>query len=68
MLFHSYLAISSSTLVFDSRNQQGNVWLPYNAAILIAFTVLFTAKLAVKLDWSDTLSKLKIYSKPVYTY
>ena len=32
--------LSSSTLVLDSRNQQGNVWLPYNGAMLAAFTIL----------------------------
>ena len=54
--------------VLDSRDRQGNVRFPYNAATLAAFTILFTAKLVVKLDWSNTLSKLKIYSKPVYTH
>ena len=47
--------------VFDSRNRQGNVRFPYNAATLVAFTILFTTKLVVKLDWYNTLSKLKIY-------
>ena len=32
--------ISSGTLVLDSRDRQGSVWLPYNAAKLAAFTVL----------------------------
>ena len=35
-----YKAFSSSTLVLDSRDRQGNVWLPYNAAMLAAFTIL----------------------------
>ena len=30
--------------------------------MLAAFTILFTAKVAVKLDWSDTSSQIKIYS------
>ena len=60
--------ISSNMPVLDSRDWQGNLWLPYNAAMLAASTRLFAAKLAVKLDSSDTLSKLKIYWKPVYVY
>ena len=34
-------------LVPDSRDRQGNVWLPYNAAMLAAFTILFAAKLVL---------------------
>ena len=45
--------------VLDSRDRQGNVRFPYNAATLAAFTIFFTAKLVVKLDWFNTLSKLK---------
>ena len=52
-------------LVLDSKDQQGNICLPYNPATLAAFTILFAAKLAVKLDWFGTLSQLKIYSKSV---
>ena len=33
-------------------------------AKLAAFTILFAAKLAVKLDYSNTLSQILIYSKP----
>ena len=62
------MLISSGMLVLDSKNQQGNALLPYNAATLAAFSTLFVAKLVVKLDWTDKLSKLKIYSKPVYTH
>ena len=61
--------LSSSMLVFDSRDLQGNVWLPYNTAMLAAFTILHcktNGKTTV--DWSDTLSKLKIYSKLAYIY
>ena len=62
------LLLSSSTLVLDSRDRQGNVWLPYNAGALVVFKQYYTAILAVKLDWSDALSELKIYSKSVYTH
>ena len=31
-------------LVLDSRDQQGNVWLLWNAAQLSAYTILFAAK------------------------
>ena len=33
--------------------------------MLAAFRILFAAKLAAKLDWSDTLSKLRIYTLEV---
>ena len=62
MLLHM---LSSSTLVLDSRDRQGQVWLPYNLAALAAFTILFAAELV---NWSDMLSQLKIYSKSVYTH
>ena len=31
--------ISSSVLLLDSRDRQGNLWLPYNAAKLAAFAI-----------------------------
>ena len=40
-------------------------------ATVAVFTMLFTAKTSgkrLKLDWSNVLSQLKIYSKPVYSY
>ena len=35
-------------------------------AKLATFTILFAAKLAVKLDYSNMLSQILIYSKPIY--
>ena len=43
---HTY--ISLSMLVCDSRDQHANVWLPKNAAMLTAFTILFAAKSSSK--------------------
>ena len=40
--------LSSSKLVLDSRDQQGNVWLSQNAAKLTAFAILFIAKTSGK--------------------
>lgn len=66
MCFSCYCVyVSLSILVPDSRDRQGNVWLPYNLAMLAVFKILFAAKLAAKLDWSDTLSKLRIYTLEV---
>ena len=34
-----FTMISSNALLLDSRDQQGNLWLPYNAVKLAAFTI-----------------------------
>ena len=34
-----FTMISSSALLLDSRDRQGNLWLPYNAVKLAAFTI-----------------------------
>ena len=60
MLFQ-YKALSSSALVLDSKDQQGNFWLPINAAKLAAFTVFTATKLMLKQDCYNTLSQLKIH-------
>ena len=34
-----FTMISSNALLLDSRDRQGNLWLPYNTAKLAAFTI-----------------------------